>query len=109
MKRSLLMLCILGTSLVVSSQDKSFDISNYKFPDYKLHSLEFNFNSDGDSYSRSTDTPSSTGDGSTLKENYLDSRFNSAINLGLGYDNFTRKRIDHIYSTLSGTYGYGKY
>jgi len=108
MKRTMVMLCILGTSLAGTSQDKSFDLSKYKFPDYKRHELELNFNSSGQSSKGSQDEPSSTGDGTTVMNDYLYSYFSSNFSLGYQYDYLTRKQIDYLYSKFSGEYGYSK-
>ena len=107
MKRSLLMLCMLGASLVTFSQDKSFDLSNYKFPDYKRHELEFNFNSTGSTESYYTVIPPTVNYNGT-KYDTSNSKSNSHFNLGYQYDLLTRERIDHINSSFSGSYDFIK-
>ena len=106
MKRSLLMLCILGTSLVASSQDKSFDLSNYKFPDYKRHELEFNFNSNGNGQKNTSESPDYSNNGVITKYDYSSFNSQSSATLDYNYNYLTRKRIDYLHSTLSGNYDY---
>jgi len=100
------MLCILGVSLVASSQDKSFDLSNYKFPDYKRHELEFNFNSSGNGRKYTTDSPDYLNNGVISK--YVSSYYysQSAAVLNYNYYYLTRKRIDYLHSSISGNYNY---
>ncbi|MDO9040623.1 MAG: hypothetical protein Q7U65_04585, partial [Bacteroidota bacterium] len=47
MRTTLTLFCILIASLPGLSQNKNFDLSKYKFPDYKRHELELNLNSSG--------------------------------------------------------------
>ena len=107
MKQSLTMFCILAATWVGIAQDKNFDLSKYKFPDYKRHELELNFNSNGNSDRYYAVHPSS----SNLARTKLDrsnSSFNSRINIGYQFENFTRKQIDQITSGLNGYYRYHK-
>lgn len=107
MKQSLAMLCILCISLAVSAQDKNFDLSRYKFPDYKRHELEFNFNSSGNSHSYYAEIPqSSNRDATTFDSSNFS--VNSFSNLSYSYDYFTRVRIDHFSSSLNGQFDYSK-
>src|SRR5450759_4832125 len=106
MNRTLVMLFILGASFAGKAQDKNFDLSKYKFPDYKRHELEFNFNSDGDSRKMSHEVPSPTGDGTTVRNDYSNSNFYSNFSLEYQYNYLTRKRIDYLNSNLSGKYDY---
>jgi hypothetical protein len=106
MRTSLTLFCILIATITGFSQDKSFDLSKYKFPDYKRHELEFNFSSNGNSDKRGQDELFPTGDGTTVRKDYLQSNFNSNFSLGYQYDYLTRKRIDYLTSNLSGTYDY---
>jgi len=100
------MLCILGASLAASSQDKSFDLSNYKFPDYKRHELEFNFNSSGNGRKYTTDSPDYLNNG--VITNYVSSYYysQSSVVLNYNYNYLTRKRIDFLHSSISGNYNY---
>lgn len=107
MKQTLAMLCILGASLEGNAQDKNFDLSRYKFPDYKRHELEFNFYSSGSSNSYYSVFPP-TVNRSETKFDRSDSNFNSIFKLGYSYENLTRKRIDHFYSSFTGRYDYSK-
>jgi hypothetical protein len=107
MKITLVMLSILGASLIGIAQDKNFDLSKYKFPDYKRHELELNFNSSGNSHSYYTVFPS-TINYSETKFDRSNSNFNSYFKLGYNYENLTRKRIDHFYSSFTGQYDYSK-
>ena len=76
MRLTLTLLCILGVSLAGSSQDKNFDLSKYKFPDYKRHQLEFNFNSSGNSNSYFAEVPQTTNMNTTTYDK-ASFRFNS--------------------------------
>jgi hypothetical protein len=103
MKQSLAMFCILCISMTVCAQDKNFDLSKYKFPDYKRHELELNFNSSGSSNRYYSVIPSTTNyNGTTYNNSH--SNFDSRINIGYQFVNFTRKRIDQITSGLNGYY-----
>lgn len=95
------------TTVMGFSQDKSFDLSNYKFPDYKRHQLELNFNSNGRSDSYYSAIPSTANDSGT-KYDRSNSSFDSRMNIGYQFENFTRKRIDQITSGLNGYYQYYK-
>jgi hypothetical protein len=107
MKQTIATLLILGSSITGFSQDKNFDLSKYKFPDYKRHELELNFNSSGSSNSNySVIPPTDSYSGTTYDSS--NSNFNSYFKLGYNYENFTRKRIDHFYSSLTGQYDYSK-
>jgi hypothetical protein len=106
MKITLVMLSILGASLIGIAQDKNFDLSKYKFPDYKRHELELDISSNGSGYSRKVENPDYLINGSSA--DYLSSSYNSLSNAGLSYTyNFlSRKRIDYLYSSFSGNYNY---
>jgi hypothetical protein len=107
MKQTIVTLCILGATLLVNAQDKNFDLSKYKFPDYKRHELEFNFNSSGSSNRYYLVNPPTVNySGSTYDSS--NSNFNSYFKLGYSYENFTRKRIDHIYASFTGQYDFSK-
>ena len=108
MKQTIVTLCILGASLLVNAQDKNFDLSKYKFPDYKRHELNFNFNSNGSNYKNSYDEPSSNGTGNIVRN--VNSYYSSHSNFSLGYqyDYLTRSRIDQVHASLSGQYDFTK-
>lgn len=107
MKTTLVVLCILGVSFVGIAQDKNFDLSTYKFPDYKRHELELNLSSRGtdDSYyyefTRPSDNTISTYDNSN-------STFNSNFNVNYRYEKFSRKIIDQVLSSFYGKYDFQK-
>lgn len=105
MRTSLILFCILIASITGFGQDKSFDLSNYKFPDYKRHELELNFNSRGSSYKISQYNPSISGD-SYITRSQANS--NSTFSLNYEFDYLTRKRIDFLYSSFSGQFYYEK-
>jgi len=107
MRTTLLMFCLLSFVFAGFSQDKNFDISKYKFPDYKRHELELNFNSSGNSYSNYLMVPS-TNNSSEFKSDNSNSSFNSKINIGYQFDHYTRKRIDWISVGLNEQYLYDK-
>jgi len=100
------MLCVVATSWAGFSQDKNFDLSRYKFPDYKRHEMELNFNSNGYSWDRSYDQPLNDGSGNTKKDGWMASESKSNLNLSYSYEGLTRKSIDHITSSISGNYTY---
>jgi hypothetical protein len=108
MKQTIVTLCILGASLLVYAQDKNFDLSKYKFPDYKRHELNFNFNSNGSNYKNSYDKPSNNGIGNIVRN--VNSYYSSHSNFSLGYqyDYLTRSRIDQVHASLSGQYDFTK-
>jgi len=108
MKQTIAILCLIGASLSGFSQDKSFDLSKYKFPDYKRHELNFNFNSNGSQYKNSYDEPSNNGTGNIVRN--ANSYYSSHSNFSLGYqyDYLTRSRIDQLHASLSGQYDFTK-
>ena len=106
MRTTLAMLCVLGTSLIGFSQDKNFDLSRYKFPDYKRHEMELNFNSSGRSNKESREVTSGAGLDSTSIQDYSNSNFNSNFSLIYQYNSLTRKQINHLTSDFSGRYDY---
>lgn len=108
MRNILAFICVLGASFAGFAQDKNFDLSKYKFPDYKRHELEFNINSNGNSYKNSYDEPSFTGATGTERKDYSSSNSHSSLSLNYQYDYLTRTRIDHLYSSISGQYDYTK-
>ncbi len=103
MKTRLAILYFLGTSIAGFSQDKSFDLSKYKFPDYKRHELELNLNSYGGSSRRTQEMTSENGDTSFVRAN---SYSNSSFDLNYQFNHLTRKRVDYLSSKFSGTYDY---
>jgi hypothetical protein len=106
MKQLLILFCILVATLSIYAQDKNFDLSKYKFPDYKRHELDLNFNSSGYKRDHSWNEPSIEGNATTQKGGWADS--NSQSNLGLTYsfESVTRKSIDYLHSSISGRYTY---
>ncbi|MGE5394592.1 MAG: hypothetical protein ACM3P1_07585 [Candidatus Saccharibacteria bacterium] len=104
MRNTLTMLCILVASLTGYSQEKSFNLNHYKFPDYKRHELELNFSSWG--YMNKETYNIFNSSGIMEQRDYKSSRNNSSLNFGYQYDNLTRKHIDFLTSTLSGDYQY---
>jgi len=106
MKQSLILFCILAAALAVSAQDKNFDLSKYKFPDYKRHELELNFNSDGYGRKNKTESPEYLNNG--VNSNYVSSFYNAHSSAKLNYNYYflNRKRIDYLHSSFSGNYSY---
>lgn len=95
MKQLLSLLCFIAIVLTSEAQDQNFDLSKYKFPDYKRHEMKLNFNSSGYNWDTSYETSGwSAG--------------NSSSNLGLNYDyqNLTRERIDNLFASINGFYDY---
>jgi hypothetical protein len=103
MRTTLTLLFILTTAFSGLTQDKSFDLSKYKFPDYKRHELEFNLNSNGESSRRTIDMTSEDGDTSFVSSN---SDSNSTFDINYQFNHLTRKRVDYLSSKLSGEYNY---
>lgn len=103
MKQTLAILGILAAPLLGNTQDKNFDLSKYKFPDYKRHELELNFNSSGFEESYNSVIPP-TVNGSETEYDRSNSRYNSQFTIGYRYDLLTRKRIDRLYSSVNGSY-----
>ncbi len=106
MKQTIVTLCILGAAMTGLGQDKNFDLSKYKFPDYKRHELELNFNSNGNGTSRKVEYPDYLNNGTHT--NYVSSSYNSLTNSMLSYTYYflSRKRIDYMNSSFSGNYNY---
>jgi hypothetical protein len=103
MRTTLTMFCILVASLSSFSQDKSFDLSKYKFPDYKRHELELNLYSNGSSSRRTQEMTLIDRDTSFVSSN---SNSNSSIDINYQFNHLTRKRIDYLSSQFSGKYDY---
>lgn len=108
MKTMFVLFCALGAAVASHAQDKSFDLSKYKFPDYKRHQLDFNFNSSGRSDSYYTVIPPTVNYSGTTYDT-SNSKSNSYFNLGYRYDLLTREKIDHLYSSVNGSYDFIKY
>ncbi|MFY9152981.1 MAG: hypothetical protein WAO52_13260 [Prolixibacteraceae bacterium] len=106
MKNTLIMLCILCASFNGMAQDKDFDLSKYKFPDYKRHQLDFNFNSRGSNTSWSDYVFDSDG----VKQNidYQNSSGNSYLNLLYTTVRSTRIRVENISSYVDGSTYFSK-
>jgi hypothetical protein len=107
MKQTIATLLILGSSIAGFSQDKNFDLSKYKFPDYKRHELELNFNSSGNSNSDFTEFPQSNNNPVVIyDQSKLD--LNSSLRLSYNFKYLSRKRIiSHILS-FNGDMNYSK-
>ncbi len=103
MKVALALLFFLGISFTGLTQDKNFDLSKYKFPDYKRHEMEFNINAAGMSNKRTMVESIGRGDTNVVIGN---SYFNSDFVLSYRFDHLTRARIDYLSSSLSGNYSY---
>lgn len=101
------LLCMVATSLAGFGQDKNFDLSKYKFPDYKRHEMELKFNSSGQGYNQYYESPSSDNSGIS-KYDYTNFKSNSNAALEYTYEKHTRKHIDLLYSSLSGLHDYSK-
>jgi hypothetical protein len=101
MKPTPLLLCMLCVSFACFSQDKNFDLSKYKFPDYKRHELEFNLSSNG-----GTDNSQYLWNDKTEKS--LSSKNHSDARIGYTFRSLSRKKVDYLYSSLSGIYDFSK-
>lgn len=109
MKKQLAFLFFSLLTVLGFAQDKNFDLSKYKFPDYKRHELEFNFSSSGIN-NKQTDHSThfdqagneTSGDEITYAQLQADSR------IGYRYDYLSRKRIDFLQSDISGMFNYFK-
>jgi len=104
------LLCVFYFIAIISTsqaQDKDFDLSRYKFPDYRRHEMEFYFNSSGygDSYNAEY-----FNSGSSTPSQFDRTRFNMSSNLNLMYNfkNHTRKYITNHSLTFSGNFSYSK-
>lgn len=106
MKNAMVMISILVTSIAGMAQDKNFDLSTYKFPDYKRHQLDFNFNSNGSKTSWSDYVFDSDG----LKHNvdYQNSSGNSYLDLTYRTLKSTRKRLENISVNLNASTYFSK-
>jgi len=107
MRPTLTLFCILAASFAGFSQDKNFDLSKYKFPDYKRHELELNFNSNGKSSSWSA-TNGLNPDGTFKTVDYKDVYNDSGLNLVYSFTNNTRKRQEKINSYFRSSYRFDK-
>lgn len=109
MKKQLTIICLGLLATMGYAQDKSFDLSKYKFPDYKRHELEFNFNSNGGNDSRTNSTTHFDENGNVLTSDKLTySGFQGNSTIGYGYNFLSRKRIDYLYSNFSGGFNHRK-
>lgn len=89
------------------AQDKNFDLSKYKFPDYKRHELEFSFNSNGSNYKRYFEIPATSSYNASLYDN-SESYLNSHLQGYYYYTNYKRNRIDWINASINGDYQFTK-
>jgi len=101
MKRMLAVFFILGSSITGIAQEKSFDLSKYKFPDYKRHELEFNFSSNG-----STDKSESFYNEQYYKS--TSSKNHSNADIGYTFNSLSRKKVDYLHSSISGIFDLSK-
>jgi len=101
MKPTLLLFCILCISLEGFSQDKNFDLSKYKFPDYKRQELEFNFSTNG-----STDNSKYFQNEEYI--NNISSKNHSNADIGYTFNSLSRKKVDYLHSSISGIYDFTK-
>jgi hypothetical protein len=109
MKKQLAFLFFSLLNVLGFAQDKSFDLSKYKFPDYKRHELEFKFMSYGYGDKQIDHSVHSDVNGNPLSSSET-SYFatNCSSNIGYQYDYLTRKRVDYLFSNFSGGYYYTK-
>lgn len=91
--------------LLTHAQDKSFDLSNYKLPDIKRHSLDFNFNASGYQTGQNVKY---WPDYSSVPEQKNISDFDLFTNSNLAYDYYrnTRHRIVELTSSLVANIDY---
>lgn len=106
MKQTIATLLILGSSMAGFSQDKNFDLSKYKFPDYKRHELELNFNSNGYNMGSSWDQTPTPENNNAKKTGWSDANSRSNLDLSYSYFKTNRKSIDLLFSSISGNYTY---
>jgi hypothetical protein len=106
MKHTLATLCILCASLVGFSQDKNFDLSKYKFPDYKRQQLDLSLSSSG---SRTSWTEN-TFDAENIRHvtDFQDLNSDSGLNLNYSAVKSTRKRIENISGYFNGAAYFSK-
>jgi len=107
MKQTLAILGILAAPLLGNTQDKNFDLSKYKFPDYKRHELELYFNSNGSSDSYYSVIPA-TGNYDGTKYDSSRSNFNSNLRLDYNFKYLSRKQIENHTLSFSGDINYLK-
>lgn len=107
MKQTLAILGILAAPLLGNTQDKNFDLSKYKFPDYKRHELELYFNSNGSSDSYYSVIPA-TGNYDGTKYDSSRSNFNSNLRLAYNFKYLSRKQIENHTLSFSGDINYLK-
>ncbi|HAQ20481.1 MAG TPA: hypothetical protein DCR40_14815 [Prolixibacteraceae bacterium] len=101
------MLCFITIVLTSQAQDKNFDLSKYKFPDYKSHEMEFSFGSYGSGSNFSGFyTPSNNEPGRIIDYRNVYSYTN--LNLGYSFTKSNRKRQENINSYFSSTYRFDK-
>lgn len=106
MRMSLLLIVILLISLSTSAQDKSFDLSKYKIPDYKRHELTTSFGLSGGSNSYTEKSYS----GSELLESadFKNSDFSSTLSLNYQYNFNSRKKVTYASAILNSELDYDK-
>lgn len=100
-----IIISLLGA--VGHAQDKNFDLSKYKFPDYKRHELEFSFNSNGSNYKRYYEIPATSSYKASLYDD-SESYFNSHLQGYYYFTNYKRNRIDWINTSIKEDYQFTK-
>jgi hypothetical protein len=108
MKQILTIICLILVTLTGYAQDKNFDLSNYKFPDYKRQELEFYLNSSGNNHYSHSIYSSLIPENETIVDDSKNSKFNGQFNSYFRYNSLSRRIIDQIYSDFSGSYNYAK-
>jgi len=102
MRITLALLCFLVIVMMGFSQEITVNLNKYKFPDYKRHQLELNFNTSGDIRKQTYEYLNNMNTWQTEDNSYATN--NSSFQLGYDYNYLTRKRMDYINSTFSGSY-----
>ncbi|SFF55462.1 hypothetical protein [Sunxiuqinia elliptica] len=95
MRTVLSFLLIVALSLPTLAQDKNFDLSKYKTPDYKRHELNTFFNLGG-----------TNNQFSQSGEDYKQANFSSTVNLNYSYVANTRQQQTYFRTSLLPRYVY---
>lgn len=90
MKTKLTFFCILVAVLTSFSQDESFDIKNYKFPNYKWREFKFSLITDYYNYSYKTQD-----------YYYKVTSIEPNINIGFLYESQKSNVVDSLYFSIS--------
>lgn len=107
MKITLFSLILLFTLKAASAQDRNFDLSKYKFPDYKRHLLKINFYSNGNSERNYSDTPRLNSNSSSITDE-LKLNMNANVFLIYNFENLQRKKIENHNILFIGDFKYLK-